>query len=546
MKVNRKPLMLIIMLAMISAFIMVPCVAQTAVPTDLGVLGTNHYNYAVGINDSGLIAGYSFYVSDYNYLMTALVWEPGDMTPTALPLQGSDPYSEVLRQTNRSPVNTSGLVVGASYHYDNSGHPVYQACMWQQVDGNWTVTGLGFLPNTEHDSSDPYAMNASGKVVGRSSKNGTEDWGGFIWDRDNGMQPFTNLPDGSKGTSVTLIPRGGISDNGYVVGEAMASGNTLNGGVIWDSTTKTTIGYLEYGIPTAISPSGLVTGYDYETAPSSPTSLDVFLFIWSYNNGSPVEQNLGQPTVTPPVGLSESDLVGMDIHPTAINDNGQIVGYGYAYWNGLEATEFHWMWDGTQFIELKTVLPIGTPAINYIYPSLSANGMVALTVTFENYSNAAYLWNGNASDPAVALEGLGGESAVFNINDTGQLAGMSLSSNDSKYHACAWGLSTPPPTSALTISDLTVTTRKGKTLTVTVKISNPNDTMAYDVTVTSASLSGVDSNSSLPLVYGSIKPGASKKCTLQFKNVPSGVQDLTIQGTSSLGDFFTTKSVTVP
>ncbi|MHB1458510.1 MAG: hypothetical protein ACYC0V_16500 [Armatimonadota bacterium] len=547
MKKNRKCLLLIIALGVISAFLMVPCVAQTPILTDLGVLGTNSYNYAVGINDSGLIAGYSFDVVGYNYLSTAVVWQPGDTTPTTLPLLGSDPYSEVLRFMGGSPVNNLGLVVGASFHYDNSDNPVYQACMWQQVAGNWTVTGLGFLPNTEHDSSDPFAMNASGKVVGRSSKNGTEDWGGFIWDKDNGMQPFpsTSLPVGPLGTSDTLMPWGGISDNGYVAGKAMKD-NTVNGGVIWDSETKTTIGYLERGSLEAISPSGLVAGYDYITEPSSPSSLNVFLFIWSYNNGTPVEQNLGRPSVTPPDGLLESDLVGMDIYPRTINNNGQIVGYGYAYWNGIEPTMLHWMWDGTKFIDLKTVLPT-IPAISDIYPTLNAKGEVALTVEFEDKTYAAYLWNGNASDPAVALEGLGGESAVFNINDTGQLAGMSLSSNDSKFHACAWGLSTtPPPTSALTISDVTLTMRKGKTLTATVKISNTNDTVAYDVKVTSVSLGGVDTNSSLPLVYGSIKPGASKKCTLQFKNVPSGVQELTIRGTSSLGDFFSTEKVTVP
>jgi hypothetical protein len=100
--------------------------------------------------------------------------------------------------------------------------------------------------------------------------------------------------------------------------------------------------------------------------------------------------------------------------------------------------------------------------------------------------------------------------------------------------------------SVLTVSDVTVTPRNDKVVTVTVQIGNPNEDTAYDVTVTAASLDGSDSNSPLPLVYGAIKPGTSKKCTLQFKEVPSGDQPLTVRGTSSLGAFVITQTVLVP
>jgi hypothetical protein len=100
--------------------------------------------------------------------------------------------------------------------------------------------------------------------------------------------------------------------------------------------------------------------------------------------------------------------------------------------------------------------------------------------------------------------------------------------------------------SVLTVSDAIVMPRNDKVVTVTVQIGNPNADTAYDVTVTAASLNGSDSNSPLPLVYGAIKPGESKKCTLQFKDVPSGDQPLTVRGTSSLGAFVITQTVLVP
>jgi hypothetical protein len=92
---------------------------------------------------------------------------------------------------------------------------------------------------------------------------------------------------------------------------------------------------------------------------------------------------------------------------------------------------------------------------------------------------------------------------------------------------------------------VSVNVRNSKVTTVTMQIENPNEDTVYDVTVTAATLNGSESNSPLPLVYGAIKPDSSKKCTLQFKDVLYGLQTLTVEGTSSLGDFFFTQQVNV-
>ncbi len=98
---------------------------------------------------------------------------------------------------------------------------------------------------------------------------------------------------------------------------------------------------------------------------------------------------------------------------------------------------------------------------------------------------------------------------------------------------------------ALAVSDATIVQR-GVTTIVTVMISNPSATDAEGIFVDAASLGGVDAATELPLVYDKIKPGASKRCTLMFKNAAPGDTTFEISGTCSLGDFFTVQAVSVP
>jgi len=99
--------------------------------------------------------------------------------------------------------------------------------------------------------------------------------------------------------------------------------------------------------------------------------------------------------------------------------------------------------------------------------------------------------------------------------------------------------------SALILS-VTSIVRNGRTITVRVQISNPHETKAYGTTVTAATLNGSATNVTLPLVFGMIKPGASKQCTLQFKNVAAGEWPLTVEGACSLGLLYLNQTVTVP
>ena len=99
--------------------------------------------------------------------------------------------------------------------------------------------------------------------------------------------------------------------------------------------------------------------------------------------------------------------------------------------------------------------------------------------------------------------------------------------------------------SALLVSKASAV-RNGRIVTVIVLLTNKTSSAITGVSVTAASLAGINTNSRLPLLYGTIKPGASKQCKLQFKNVPAGQQTFTLDGTSSIGAIFSTQDVNMP
>jgi len=99
--------------------------------------------------------------------------------------------------------------------------------------------------------------------------------------------------------------------------------------------------------------------------------------------------------------------------------------------------------------------------------------------------------------------------------------------------------------SALDVSVASIT-RKGRNVMLTALIRNPGSDPARKVMVTGASLDGADTSTMLPVMYDTIKAGASKKCTLMFKDVPPGKTLFSLSGTCSLGAFSGDKQVIVP
>ncbi len=522
-----------------------PSAAQLAA-TDLGTLDGFSSSGAMAINASGMAVGFVYNTNTYGYPehTLAAVWSPGATTPAALPLLAG--YTDSMAQF----VNASGQVAGTC---DNGVYNKPQACVWTFDGTNWAVTGLGFLASG--DTSEVYGMNAAGQVIGQSGVKNSDSRAGFIWDSTNGMQAFTNLPEGPNGTTATIepAPSHGISDNGLVVGTAMTSGYGLNGAIVWDSKTKQTVAYLQYGEALAISPSGNhVAGYRIPN-PSEYFVRESFLWTWDADQTQFTLTDLGHPAYDS--GSVGWTLNGHDVYPTAVTDDGKVLGFGRNYWDtdsppdgygNTSGPDETWVYASGTYTDLATLLPAGTVGQVETQAFINASGAVAFNL-MNSSGYTPYYWNG--SDDAVALASLRGAYAgAMDVNDSGMVAGASSVTADSPMpvHATRWG-QTP---SALDFSASTLSV-KTRTLAIKLKVvvTNASGSLAKGVRVTEASLDGEATATALPLALPTITPGASKTISLAFdgQGLASGSEvELKISGTCSLGDFFTTQTVIIP
>lgn len=181
--------------------------------TNLGNLaGITASSIALGINDAGIVVGWSEY-SISTPSTHAFLWNNGTMTD----LTPNNGYyrSAAIR------INKTGEVVGSS---GGSGLP--HAVLWK----NGAMTDLGTLANK--DSSEAYDINDAGTVVGMSyTYNPNPDYSkgedeyknprAFVW-KDGTMSDLNNLLPANSGWEVTSAS--GINNNGQIVGTGTFNG----------------------------------------------------------------------------------------------------------------------------------------------------------------------------------------------------------------------------------------------------------------------------------------------------------------------------------
>lgn len=159
--------------------------------------------YVKGINDSGMVVGYTFVQNGNKEMLKAFYWENGQ-------------WSFLLYGAGAAmAVNNSGEIAGFTGDFDNA-----HAVLWDrgaQID-------LGIAPGS--DATVPMAINNKGEVVvsgttKRWEKTGEHEWWevkrsrGFIW-RNGGFMDLGNLDGGN-------VEPAGINDSAQVVGEALTS-----------------------------------------------------------------------------------------------------------------------------------------------------------------------------------------------------------------------------------------------------------------------------------------------------------------------------------
>lgn len=256
---------------------------SNGITTDLGTLGGD-YSFALGINDSGQVVGWAQSAGGAthgflfgNGTMTNL--SPGSLTGGA---QGINSIGQVVGWASEFGTAPSGAALGPTnpYKYDNG-----------------VTTGLGSFP--ANSVSYPLSINDSGQVVGYTYQIGV-----------TGQQPFLI----ENGATTILGVSGAFQKNnasGQIVGGQYLS-DTVWRGLIYDNGIMSNLGTLGGSTSWAygINDGGQIVG----TAATSSGTDHAFL----YTNGMMTDLN---SLIDPSSGWVLKTA-------SAINDNGQIVGWG--------------------------------------------------------------------------------------------------------------------------------------------------------------------------------------------------------------------------
>ena len=168
---------------------------ENGVRTDLGTLDRD-WSIATGINDDGLVVGYSQLVEGGG-VWYGFRWNGGVMTP--LPALGANTYN------GANEVNAAGEAVGWSGPNSNEAQPVFYPLSGGVLD-------LGSLGGTQGSA---FALNDVGSVVGYSYTVGNQSRRAFLH-RGNRLWDLNDLIPASSGWE--LIAATDINNLGQIVG----------------------------------------------------------------------------------------------------------------------------------------------------------------------------------------------------------------------------------------------------------------------------------------------------------------------------------------
>ncbi len=307
----------------ISSFVMVVSLAAGIAPA----CGQS-YASGLGINDSGQVVGVYRLNPGPDH---AFLYDSSTNTGIDLGTLGG-------RNSFALGVNNSGQVVG--YSFDQEGYD--RAFLYQGS----TMTDLGTLGGR---MSRAYAINNTGQIVGYSYTTGNATIHAFL--RDGGTTADLATLSGIDAWSVAY----GINNNGQVVGAF--SGPVASRAFLYDHANKTmfdlgTFGGVE-GWAMDINDQGQVAGY-YRTSDyvrhairydsSTMTTIDLGPDTYAYgiNNSGHVVGDMaggsylydGSSLVDLNTRLDSSGDGWRIRYASAINDSGQITGYGLV--NGVQ------------------------------------------------------------------------------------------------------------------------------------------------------------------------------------------------------------------
>ena len=299
--------------------------------TDLGTIPGGTFSEAYGINAYGQVTGSSGANLGNQH---AFLYSAGTMTDLGT-LPGFD-------ASRGSGINVSGQVAGSSFIFNTFNEHAF-------LYSAGTMTDLGTLPGGT--ASNGFAINDAGQVTGNSSTSGIYYAHAFL-DSGGTMTDLGTLPGGCDGETSS---GSGINASGQVTGQADLYSDDCSyfvpQAMLYSAGTMTNLGSLDGGWSQglAINDSGQVTGWSF--ASGTGTVEHAFLYsagtmtdLGTFPGGTDSEgygiNNLGQVVGFSdtnggysPIGFVYTPGVGMVwlgflFAATAINDSGQITGYG--------------------------------------------------------------------------------------------------------------------------------------------------------------------------------------------------------------------------
>ncbi|TCS39346.1 putative HAF family extracellular repeat protein [Paucimonas lemoignei] len=277
--------------------------------TDLGTLmGPTSEASATGyaINNVGQIAGTSYVEFGGNFAINhAFIYSGGAMRDLGT-LGGSNSYGYA--------VNNAGQLVGRSQaSFTPGANPrtdpaPYRAFLYS----GGRMADLGTLGGS---NSSAYGINTGGYVVGTSQVAGDAATRAFVY-RGGRMIDLGTL-GGANSTAY------GINDTGHIVGTSDLAGNNRSHAFFHDGSAMRDLGTLggSTSVAKAINNAGQIVGSSrVNNLPYDPLNYSTYSQAFLYENGRMINLNH-----LPEVRNSGWVL----LEATAINNSGQIVGYGY-------------------------------------------------------------------------------------------------------------------------------------------------------------------------------------------------------------------------
>ena len=407
-----------------------------------------------------------------------------------------------------------GLIVTNSIFWDNHGPGGVDGIDTEYGSATITYTDLQDLSNTTPDANGNFS--ADPLFVRNPFTNGTDDYG------DLHLQAGSPCINSGNNTVVAAPPFLMDPTNSFLID---LDGNPR---IKWGTVDLGAYEYQNNLAPTANAGSNQTVSATHTGNPANDTASvtldgsassdpdgDSLTYAWDDGQGHTATGV--SPTVNLPVGAYTFTLTVTD--PGGFNSSASVTVTVNPAPNAAPSLT----------VPATAAVDVGCP----VNLQASATDPDGDTLTYSLASGPA--WAGiNASTGLVTLNPPPGTSGSFSVTVKATDPYGASDQKNVSVTVC------PILISGVTIS------RQNKTVTVQFTLSNTDGTIVSNVSLNSATLKLLPTNSALPIVYAQLKQGVVKQVQFKFQNVASGPAQFLVNGTSSAGPVNANLSVTVP